>query len=289
MRRLQFYILLHLTSLFSLRITHGIASFVGYIYYLIPNKHTSIANINLQKCFPQLSAKQRKSLLIANLQETAKTAFEMGPIWCWKKQRVLSLVTQVSGREHLQAALDKGKGVIIAAPHIGCWELLGLYLSSHYPMTSLYRPPKDPALEPTIKEVRERFGSNLVPTNARGVKSLYTALQNNHLVGVLPDQDPGRGSGEFRNFFGVPAKTMTLMARLAERTEASVLFCYAERLSKGKGYHIHLRLPPCSMTEDAILCTNQGVEMCVNDLPKQYQWTYKRFRSRPEGEAPLYP
>ena len=209
-----------------------------------------------------------------------------------REKNILKLVKKVSGEELLKDAMASGSGVVLMLPHIGAWEMVGLYISHHYPMTSLYRPPRLEAMSNFIRAGREKMGATLVATDTHGVRILRKALSNGELVGILPDQDPGQGTGVFAPFFGVLANTATLLSRLASKTGAEVLVSYAERLPGGEGNHIHiLPSPVCVKDEDPVTaanCINRVVEDCVRTLPAQYLWAYRRFKTRPEGEGRMY-
>lgn len=283
---------IRLTALLPLRVSYALATIVGHIAYWFPNSLKRPLQINIDLCFKDLPAKQRARLRRISFVEMSRAVFETGALWLWHKTKVLSLVKNVSGEELLTAALAKGRGVILALPHLGAWEMMGLYCSTHYPMTSLYRPLRLAGLDPFIKDARQRLGATLVPTNASGIRALYKALANNELVAMLPDQDPGKEGSVFAPFCGVPASTMTLLPKLAQKTGAALVYGYAERLPRGKGYHIHF-LPasdgsPPADIETAAAQINKDVENCIRQLPAQYQWAYKRFKSRPEGEPRIY-
>lgn len=285
--------LLWLFSLLPLPLNHALGGFVGVLYYYLPNTLARVTRRNIELCFPQMSAAERDALVRRNLRETARTVFETGPMWYWSHPRLLSLIKGVSGLEYVQQAKAAGKGVILAAPHLGCWEVVGHYYVTLQPMINLYRPPRIPELDPFIVRSRTRTGSRLATTSAGGVKELMQALKKGECAGILPDQDPGRGgAGVFAPFFGIDANTMTLLPRLVQRTGAMVIFAFAERLPGGQGYHVHF-LPgdPAIGDVDFLVgasALNAGVERCVRQLPHQYQWGYKRFRSRPPGEKKLY-
>ncbi|MCI0508099.1 MAG: lysophospholipid acyltransferase family protein [Gammaproteobacteria bacterium] len=265
---------------------------MGYLIYLIPNTLHKAAKTNIELCFPELAAQQRARLYKQSFIELGRAAAETGALLVWNKQRTLKLVKKVTGEELVQQAFSKGEGVIIAAPHLGAWEMIGLYCSSRNPMTSLYRPLRMAQLNPFVKAARERMGAVLVPTNASGVRALYKALEQNQMIGILPDQDPGDEGGVFAPFFGIPASTMTLLPRLSQKTGASVIFSYAERLPRGRGFHVHFQSMPATSParglEEAAAQLNKGVENCVRQSPEQYQWSYKRFKTRPQDEAAFY-
>jgi KDO2-lipid IV(A) lauroyltransferase len=139
---------------------------------------------------------------------------------------------------------------------------------------------------------RERFGATLVPADTAGVRALFKALRRGELLAILPDQEPRYGNGLFSPFFGIPAYTMTLLARLAQQTGAPIFITYAERLAGGAGFQLHfLPLVPCTAetpVEEIAAAVNAGIEACVRRLPHQYQWSYKRFKTRPAGEPRFY-
>ncbi len=271
---------------------HRLGALAGWLAWRLPTRARRITLRNLERCLPELPAVQQKRLARYSLMETGKTATEIGPLWHWPEWRIRRLVHEVSGLHHLRDALDEGKGVILAIPHLGSWEMVGLYCSLHHPITALYRPPRERGMEATIRAGRERFGARLVPTDAAGVRALYGALKAGEMVCILPDQVPSAGQGVFAPFFGIPAKTMTLLPRLARRFDSRVIFCYAERLPKGGGFHIHFLPAPEGIDAHdpvtAAAALNRGVEQCVRALPEQYQWSYKRFRRQPPGEPKFY-
>jgi KDO2-lipid IV(A) lauroyltransferase len=285
-------LLLRLLGALPLPLLHGIGVVFGQLFSLFPNRHRRISLRNLELCFPEMGEHQRARLLVQSLQETGKTFMETALMWCGSRQRILGLVREVTGEEQLQAALEQGKGVILAAPHLGSWELIGHYIAATTPITCLYKPPRSPAVERAMREGRTHLGVKLAATDTGGVKSLLSILRAGEVAGILPDQDPSDGSGIFAPFFGIEANTMTLLPRLAARSGATVLVSYAERLSWGRGYRLHFI--PCDTAINerepllAASALNAAVEQAVRQCPTQYQWSYKRFRTRPEGERNIY-
>jgi KDO2-lipid IV(A) lauroyltransferase len=279
-------------SVLPLPATHVIGIIAGWLLYLAPTAIKQISSINLQLCFPSLDKPSRKRLLRNSLIETAKAIAELGPLWYWRKERLMALVKKTSGEEALEHALKQGQGVILAIPHLGTWEMVGLYCSAKYPMTSLYRPPRIIELDSLARMARGRFGAHLVPTDMSGVRSLYHALTRGELVAILPDQEPAMDNGLFIPFYGIPAYTMTLLQRIASSSKAPVFFTYAERLPAGRGYHLHFISSPHDIRHyeqpQALLLMNNNIEMCINKIPEQYQWGYKRFRKRPAGVSDFY-
>jgi KDO2-lipid IV(A) lauroyltransferase len=294
MRVLLIKALLYFFALLPLSIIYSIATLLGQIIARWQTlRITQVTRTNIRLTFPNLSPAAQDILVKQSLIETCKAFSELGALWLWQTDSVLRLVQEVSGETVLQQALQRGKGVILLTPHLGAWELAGLYASSGYPITTLYRPPKLAGLHDLIHAARERAGGRFVPTDKTGIRALFKALHKGEVIGILPDQVPSKeGSGIFAPFFGISAYTMVLVSRLARKTGATVIFTYAERLPKRLGFHIHFLPAPEDIAADnleiAVTALNQGIEQCVLGNPAQYQWSYKRFKRRPEGAASVY-
>lgn len=288
-------IFLHLLALLPLRGVHALAAALGWLALKLPiNRVTCVSRVNIKLCFPQLSPAEQELLVKANVIETAKCFAELGIIWLRPAQEVLALVKQVTGAEILEAAAREGRGVVALTPHLGSWELSGLYIAAHYQIASLYRPSsRFPQLETLVRQARERTGARLLPTDGAGLRALQRALKQGSIAGILPDHEPTKfGHGVFAPFFGIPAFTAMLVPRLARHYQSPVIFIYTERLPKGQGFHLHyLPAPPeiysTEMTQ-AITALNRGIENCVERCPEQYLWAYKRFKSRPAQEPSIY-
>ena len=213
-------------------------------------------------------------------------------MWHWSGEQLLGLIQSVENVEEVEAAMAEGHGVVMMTPHHASWEIAGLYCASRWPMTTLYRPPRMSALEPLIREGRSRTGTKLAKTDAAGVRALMQGLRKGEMLGILPDQEPGEGNGVFAPFFGIPANTMVLVSRLAGKAKAPVFIARTERLSGGRGYRIRFQRCADEVAskdlEAGAAALNAEVEQVVRWLPEQYQWGYRRFKSRPEGELPFY-
>jgi len=284
--------LIHLLAHLPLSWLHRIANWTGSYYARDDNKHSLVTRLNIEQCFPELTADKQQLLIKQTLIEGSKTLLECGKVWLDNRNKVSALIQQVSGEEHLKAGLKRGKGVILVAPHLGNWEMLGVYCAPRYPMTNLYRPPRMAALDSVTLNGRKRYQQKLAPTDAKGIRVLYQVLAKNEVIGILPDQDPRTNSGNFAPFFGVQANTMTLLSRLAQKSSATVLLTYAERLPDSKGFHLHFIPAPEDVssrdTQTSIIAINKMIENAVRTIPAQYQWNYKRFATRPEGEVGFY-
>lgn len=292
MRATLVRLMLTVLSRLPLPVLHRMGDVLGRSLMLFANDLRDTARTNIQRCFPNWDEAQQEQLLLQSLQQTAKATLETSVLWLRHTDQVLALVKKVSGEDLLIQALARGKGVILAAPHLGAWEIIGVYASTRWSMTCLYRPPRQAYLNDLIRTSRERGGVTLAPTDASGIRALYKALGRGELIAILPDQDPDRDAGVFAPLFGVQANTMTLLSRLASKTGATVLMTYAERLPQGQGYHLHFETPDASLTEGDTIqkatALNQAVERCALQHPAQYQWAYKRFKTRPEGEGRFY-
>lgn len=275
------YLLLRLLALLPLRALHGIGSGLGRLLLWRRGRMVQNTAVNLRIVRPPLDDAAQATLLREVLVESGKSASEIVKVWGAGAERALALVREVRGEALLDAALAAGKGVIIAAPHLGCWELLNYWLCRRTPMAILYRPPRIAAIEGLLRKVRGALAPEQVRADGAGVRTLYKRLAAGGTVGILPDQKPRAGEGQFAPFFGRDALTMVLLPRLAARTGATVLFAFAERLPRGTGYRIHLLPAPPGLADAdlGIACgaLNQGVQHCVELAFAQYQWQYKRY------------
>jgi KDO2-lipid IV(A) lauroyltransferase len=215
------------------------------------------------------------------------TMFEVPLMWEWPVEKCLELVKDTQGLELLDEAMADGSGLILLAPHLGNWELIGLYFSSQYKMAALYSPPNMAEFEEYMIKVRSRLGSELVRGDRRGLLRLMKILKEGGVAGILPDQSPRGKTNAFAPFFGMNVKTMTLVAKLMQKTGANALVTYAERLPDGQGFRIVVEKPVSGLADEdpviAATALNQSVENVVRQALAQYQWEYKRMRHRPPG------
>lgn len=283
--------LLTLLAKLPLAFNRRLGTLIGDCLWFGHSRSRKVTEKNLQLCLPELAANERQALARRSLQEFGKTMTEMGAVWLWPVPRILDLLRAVHGRELLEQSGAQPLGTIVLAPHIGNWEILGLFLAREYPLTALYQPPESEALDALILRSRTRGGTQLAPTNRRGVLALLKALQGREVIGILPDQVPARESGVFAPYFGVPALTMTLVSSLLKKTGARVVCAYAKRLPRG-GFDIFFEPADESIYDEDLTRSveglNRSIEMCVRKLPEQNQWVYKRFKKRPEGEPSVY-
>lgn len=284
--------LLQLSARLPLPVVRGLGRGLGALLACFPSRARNTTDTNLRLCFPEQSAAERRRLRRRSLMETVTTALEMGPLWFWPVPRLLARIRRVHNEALFRAALADPRGLLLIAPHLGNWELIGLYVSQQASLTTLYQPPRQARLEPVIVAARQRSGARTVPTSRRGVMALFKTLQAGEVVGILPDQEPEPESGVFVPFFGVPALTMRLACQLLAKTGAQALMVVAWRDRTGGGFTLAFEpVDPAIYDSDlvsAAAAMNRSIEALVRQHPEQYQWEYKRFKKRPPGEPKVY-
>lgn len=273
-------LLFRLCAYLPLSLLHNLGALIGWLTWaLSPTYRRSLAS-NLAQA--GLSAYQH-----AAIAEAGKGFLELPKIWLRPQDEVVARVAKVSGWALVEAAAEKSKGVLFLTPHLGCFEMTAQYIASKKPLTVMFRQPKQAWLEPLMRQGR---GSNfnLAAADMSGVRRLLKALKHGELVGMLPDQVPGTGEGVWASFFGRPAYTMTLAARLAE-TGATVILTYAERLPYGAGYHLYF-LPLSQPLEGDLTQRatqiNAEIEAMIRQCPDQYLWGYKRYKAPAGTQVP---
>ncbi|WP_251978892.1 lysophospholipid acyltransferase family protein [Salinicola avicenniae] len=260
----------------------SLAGIASRALYALSRRERHVTRRNLEVAYPDDDSERRRQRIRESLHHSAATMFELGLAWIGEPRRVEAAIVEVHGRELLDEARAENRGVIVLAPHFGNWEVLNFWLSSHFPFTAMYEPPKMARLDPVIRHGRERMGAELVPTNPRGVAALLKALKRAEAVGILPDQEPAWGSGAFADFFGRPAYTATLLPKLVARTQARVVTGVARRLPAGRGFAIHFLAADARVYDTDETVSAAGVNACVESAialdPAQYQWEYKRWK-----------
>lgn len=285
-------LLLGTSSHIPLRLLHAVAGAGARLGSHLSVPETRITRANIEMCFPELSPRERETLVRASLKQTACMAMELGHLWMRPVKEALGLIVDLRGEEHIERALARGRGVLFTAPHLGAWELAGLWGGSRFKITTLYRQPRVREMDQVYTNARKRSGATLVPADGSGVRAVFQALARGEAVALLPDQDPGRGAGVFVPFFNVLANTSTLLPRIASRSQASVLIGFAERLPRAAGYRMHILPGSEGISGDDLeagaAALNQDIEKAVRMFPEQYLWSYKRFKFRPPGTPDLY-
>src|SRR5690606_36274228 len=260
-------------------------------------RESVVARRNLELAYPGLGAAERDALHLEVMRTTGRQAIETLRLWTRPHAENLALIRRSEGEALFDAALAAGRGLIVAAPHHGNWELLNQWLAARTPLSILYRAPESRVGEAFLLRVRADGDAGRV-TQVRaegpGIRQLFRTLKDGGVVGILPDQQPKAGDGVFAPFFGIEALTMTLLPSLAERSGATVLFACCERLEGPElGFALRIEAAPPGIADPdpavAVAALNAGVEHMARHAPAQYQWTYKRFKARPEGRGEANP
>ncbi|TAN81094.1 MAG: lysophospholipid acyltransferase family protein [Gallionella sp.] len=280
-----FKIIFRLLALLPLGVLHGLGALLGRLTYLVSAQYAARTRENLRQANLAFDEKQYQSVLSATVAESGKSITELAWIWGRPYGEVLGKVASCMGLEHIEAARASGKGIIFLTPHLGCFEISALYAAQRMPITVLYRPPKLRWLESVMRGGRERGQARLARADVSGVRLLYKALKRGEAIGLLPDQVPSRGEGEWADFFGRPAYTMTLVGRLAESSGAIVLIAYSERMPHGQGYVIHVEPLYPDFSQPVPQQINAALERVIRACPAQYLWSYNRYKT-PRGVQP---
>ena len=264
---------------------HALGALLGWLAWLLSPTYRRHMRENMELA---LGAEQARRVRPAAIANAGRSSLELPKIWLRPLAETAGRVIGISGWELVEAATRAGKGVVYLTPHLGCFEICAQYLSTHAPITVLYRPPKQAWLQTMIEAGRARAQLHIAAADLTGVRALLKALKRGEAVGMLPDQAPRFGEGVWLDFFDKPAYTMTLAARLTE-SGAAVIMVWAERLPHGAGYHFHLQPPTRPKEGNTSERTQQishEIEHLIRQCPEQYLWAYNRYK-RPRGvEAP---
>jgi KDO2-lipid IV(A) lauroyltransferase len=253
-----------------------------YLIY-IPNKFGQITQKNVQLAYPEMSEQNQRHLVKNSLCELCLKFFDLITTWVRPVSYSKDQVLLVHGFDEF-AMKSKGRPTLVLLPHIGNWELFGVWLSHHRSYTAMFRPLRLPDISGLVRSARERNGNYLVPATTAGVRQMLKRLRQSEMAIVLPDQVPKEGDGLYIPFFGHEVITPVLPYRLAASTDAVVFLGAA--LKRDKGYEIVLKELSSPSQFDSIYWLgdmNREIEMLVRDYPEQYQWEYRRFRNAPDG------
>ena len=273
-----FTTLFRLLSLLPLRILHSLGGLLGRVTYALSKPYARRTEENLRLSNLSKDGAAYQVLLAQTIAEAGKGITELPWVWRSSLDQVRSKVRSVQGWEHVEAAQAAGSGMMFVTPHSGSIEVFGLYVGQRMPLTNLYRAPKQAWLEPLMRQGRQRGLAKLAPADVGGVRILYKALKRGEAIGLLPDQVPGNGEGEWVDFFNRPAYTMTLSGRLAQSSRAAVLLACAERLSQGRGYAIRIAPLELDFTKSVPRQINLALERIIAIAPAQYLWSYNRYK-----------
>ncbi|HEV6967165.1 lysophospholipid acyltransferase family protein [Roseateles sp.] len=272
-------------SWLPLALLHALGAALGWIVFLASGTYRRRFKANVaQAGLPWAAARPA-------IAAAGRMAAELPWLWVARKDRPFGDTVQWRNAELVEAALARKRGLVLLTPHLGCFEITAQALAERFttpesPLTVLYRPARQAALRDVMAGSRERPGLATAPASLAGVRQMIRALRRGEAVGLLPDQVPPDGLGVWAPFFGRPAYTMTLAARLVQQTGAAALLIWGERLGGGRGYVVHVlpapEIAPDATPEAAATAINAAMEDLIRRAPGQYLWGYHRYK-QPRG------
>ncbi len=267
--------LFRLFSVLPLWLLHGLGAAMGWVAFLASPIYRGRFRANASQ------AGYRFGEVSAAVGHAGRMVAELPRLWLGAP-----LPFRIENGACVEDAYAQGRGILYLTPHLGCFELSAQaaahrWSATHGPITVLYRPARQAWLAKVMETARNRPGMLAVPTNLSGVRQMIKALRRGEAVGLLPDQVPPQGQGQWSPFFGRDAYTMTLSVRLAQQTGAAVVLARCERLSWGRGYVVHFEPLPAPLdanADAAVLQINQAMEHLIRQSPRQYLWGYGRYK-----------
>jgi KDO2-lipid IV(A) lauroyltransferase len=285
-------ILLRFLAWLDLPANHRVGAWAGRLVFALSPRLRLRTLENLRTAMVADDAAALARLVRENAAEIGKGAAELAWALFRPVDEVAGLVRELDGWDAVERLRADNRPLIFVTPHLGGYDIAGRYLWSRLPILAMYRPHKLGWLDELIREGRNRGaapdGSNVAPASMAGVRMLLRHLRKGGCTVILPDQVPGVGEGEWVEYFGRPAYTMTLTGRLQEASGAALVFCFAERLPHGRGFRLRLRVRDEPLPDDraaAARAINEGVEALIRMAPAQYLWGYNRYK-RPAGAPP---
>lgn len=282
--------LLRLTSMLPLPVLALIGTVVGELsYWLVPSRR-HVARCNIDACFPNLSDAARRHMVRRHFWAAGQALLGTTVAW-FASARRLKRLCRTRGLEHLEKAMAENRRVILLVAHFVSVQVGGTFLSIDKPVVDIYQTLRNPVFDRAGRVGCERFNGVMVEKR-EGITAAISEVKKGALLHYIPDQDVGLKDGAFISFFGVQACTITILGRLAKITDAVVIPCFTRQLSWGRGYEIILKagwknFPTKDPVADARRM-NEEIELAVREMPEQYFWVHKRFKTRPAGEPDFY-
>lgn len=272
------------------RVRVALGSVLGFLAMGMQTKKRRIARRNIDRCFPELSERERARLVRAHFSAASATFLTSSLFW-WGSPARLRRLIRFQGREHYDRSLAAGRPVILLAPHFVTLEAAGVFLAQERLMISMYRRSPNAVLEWIMTRSRMRFGGEMFERDD-SLMRLIRFIRKGLPFYYLPDRNPGAASHVFAPFFHHPAATLDALGRIAQLARADVIPCATRLLPGGQGYEIIFHPPMQNFpTGDAVqdaTSMNASIEALVRVMPEQYMWTYKRFKQQPPDTPPFY-
>ena len=266
-----------------------VGSALGSLLFIVGRERRKVCLTNLSRCLPEMTDKERLALAKAHFHAFGRSVLERSVLWWAPRERVMRLV-KIVGRERIHAL--KGTPLILLAPHFVGLDAGCTRLTCEIDMAGIYARQKDPLFDALLLSGRTRFGRQLAISRQEGVRPALAALKEGIPFYYLPDQDYGPRDAVFVPFFAASAATITGLSRITRLTGARVLPCVTRMLPGGAGYELRCypvweNFPGDDDAADTRRM-NAFIEERVREMPEQYFWTHKRFKTRPEGEPKWY-
>ncbi len=281
---------LRLSALLPLRVSRLLGATLGLLIYALNAKRRHIARVNLKLCFPDKSDAERADLLRRHFMVKGQSYLDTGFL-VWASLRRIRRATHIRGLEHLRAARQRGRNVILLAPHFLGMNFAASALAREHAEFSMMKLQRNAVVNWLLNKGRMRFGLKLL-ARTQGLRPVVRTLKEGLAFYYLPDEDFGPRHSVFAPFFGVPTATLTTLGRLAELTDAAVIPCFVRLLPRGRGYEIMLKPPlanyPRGDKQDDAARMNRALEDGIRTHPEQYMWTFKLFKTRPHGAPAPY-
>lgn len=283
MRTFLFKLTLNAISALPLGLAQGIGGLLGLLAYIGSAQYRTFFKMHY------LAAVAQKGFTARLWLATRSSGMLFSDsLWIWRNPQKALNLTEIVNWETVEDAINEGHGLVMLTPHLGGFEIIPRVLAQHFPATILYRPARQGWLNAAVEGGRAYPNMHFVPTNLQGVRQMTRALIRGEAIGILPDQVPSGGDGSWAPFFGRPAYTTTLPARLANRHQTPVIMFTAKRKGLGQGWLMQAtRLKPLS--EDAhqsCMEINQAIEEAILIAPEQFIWAYNRYKHPLGAELP---
>jgi KDO2-lipid IV(A) lauroyltransferase len=266
-----------------------IGKLIGHLFYRIARYRREIVQTNIALCFPELSAAEQENLVKAHFHSLGMTITETA-LTCWGSEAKIRKLSRIINFHHAEEALQAGTGAILLGAHYTTVDISGRILTMDHKLSCSYQALRNPLMNEVIFRARQRIMDRLFSRDE--IRQTFRFIKQNNLVWIAADQDSGIKNSVFAPFFGHTAATQTVTSRIARVTRAPIIPYVSRRLKNYQGYELEFyppleNFPGDSLEEDAAR-TNKILEDFVREMPEQYLWVHRRFKTRPEGMPKLY-
>ena len=276
------YFIFKIIALLPLWLLQFLALNIAFVLSHFNSSIKRITTINIQLAYPEMSATAQTELIRKSIQSQCLTYIEFVKCWGMPPSYSLALLKNINGTHVLTEALANKKGVIVVVPHFGCWELLNAWLNLYTEPMIMYKPNKNKGINRYLLEAREKFNATLVPTDETGIRAIFKHLKQGGLTVILPDHLPKSSGGIYSNFFAQKTLSMTLVSKLAAKTQCNVIGLSCIRQPNLRYFDVHCQTLPKEILSKDLQCSvdalNIAMQDIINQAPEQYIWSYKRFR-----------